>query len=243
MEKGAFIVSQHKEFPKEILFNITENIPSSNQLILKGDIEKALVVLQNIFKDDNKSYMQYFFQILSLAQAGLAGANANPVVALQALANLKYDIVVKMSGIIKNKYMIKLGIYSIAFCLFFVLISFVSYYNNWSSTIYLILIASSMPGVWLSFGARKTQLSFENLHIIEEDRLEPVIRLSFAGLLTLIIGLLFSLGVVNIELGSISTFDINSDFRVTVLIGLLCGFSEQVLSEKVKKYAVELLKN
>jgi hypothetical protein len=55
-----------------------------------------------------------------------------------------------------------------------------------------------MAGVRLSFGARKTSIRFEDLHILEEDRLEPLVRLVFAGLLTLVLALLFSTQAVTI---------------------------------------------
>ena len=98
-----------------------------------------------------------------------------------------------------------------------------------------------MAGVWLSFGARKATFRFEDLHIPEQDRLEPMIRLFFAGLLTVILGLLFSVNAVSLTVGSITTSEINSNFRVALLIGMLCGFSEQILSSKVAKEASSFL--
>lgn len=90
-----------------------------------------------------------------------------------------------------------------------------------------------VAGVWLSFGARKTILKFEDLNIPEEDRLDPPIRIFSASLLTVILGLLFSTGALAVTVGKITTDQINSSVRVALLLGLACGFSEQALSQKV----------
>lgn len=243
MEQGAFIVSQSKEQIREIQFNTTEHSPSNEQLKLRDEVEKTLIVLQSIFKDDDKNYFLYFNQLLSLAQAGLVGPHAYPEVAKSALENFQNDIFTKVGGKIKNKYMKKLGIAVLIMMVISGAFAVISYLFYLPVTNYFVLWISCMPGVWLSFGARKTKIGFYNLHIIEEDRLEPFIKLIFAGLLTEIMGLIFILGIVKINLGGISTELINNDFRIIVLIGVLCGFSEQVLSEKVAKFASELFKN
>src|SRR5258706_3776349 len=127
MEKGAFIVSQHQTDKKEIMFNTTSISPSNAQLKLKNEVERAVIVLQAIFKGDDTNYFLYFNQLVSLAQAGLVGDNANPEIASQALENFKYDILVKMSGVIKNRYMKKLGIKALVLMLIFTGLSYLSF--------------------------------------------------------------------------------------------------------------------
>jgi hypothetical protein len=66
---------------------------------------------------------------------------------------------------------------------------------------FFALWSGCMAGVWLSFGARKATFKFEDLHIPEQDRLAPVIRLFFVGLLTIILGFAFSVGAVAVNIG------------------------------------------
>ena len=84
-----------------------------------------------------------------------------------------------------------------------------------------------MAGVWLSFGARKRHFKFEDLQILEQDLLEPFVRLFFTGLLTLVLGLLLSTKILVIALGSVESWQFTQDSSLALLIGILSGFSEQ----------------
>jgi hypothetical protein len=60
-------------------------------------------------------------------------------------------------------------------------------------------------------------------------------------LLTLLVGLLFSTEVVSVQLGSVNTAELDSNARLALLIGALCGFSEQALSSSVAQQASRML--
>ena len=248
---GAFIVFQDEQDPRDIHFKIGGgSLPvPKEQLDLKTDIESVLTVMRIIFPDD-KDFSHYFRPLLSLAQAGLVGEHARPSVAAGALAALKNEITAREAGKIKNRYMKDLGVKAAALATIALagavgirgvlaykqsqLPSAIQFAN------FLFLWAGCMAGVWLSFGARKTVFRFEDLHIPEEDRLEPFVRLFFAGLLTVIIGLIFTLKAVVVQLGGISSVSIIDSVRVSLLVGLLGGFSEQVLSTAVAKQAARM---
>jgi len=242
--KGAFRVYRSKDNPKDIQFESLGSQTPQDQLRLKDDIEQALVVLNSLILEPEARFEQYFKPLLSLAQCGLVGDAANPEVAARALASWKNDVTVREGGKIKNRYMKMLGRAAVfsgipTLVTSLVVLRYLPRYEI--AGCFLVLWSGCMAGVWLSFGARKASFSFEDLHIPEQDRLEPFVRLFFAGLLTIILGLVFSLDVVTVTLGSISTSEINTKFRVALLIGMLCGFSEQVLSSKVAKQASSLL--
>jgi len=181
--------------------------------------------------------------LLNLARVGLVGEHASPELAARALESLKSDITASEAGRVKNRYMKQLGIRALISSAALALVG--ALLCIWTATrpvaCIAFVLAGCMAGVWLSFGARKAVLRFEDLHIPEEDRLEPVIRLVFAGLLTLVIALLFSLKAIVVTMGATSTDQITSDVRLAVLVGMLCGFSEQVLSTRVAKQAGVLL--
>jgi hypothetical protein len=52
-----------------------------------------------------------------------------------------------------------------------------------------LLLAGCAGGVWLSFGARKTTLTSDELAVPEADRLHPMVRVISATLLTLVLAL------------------------------------------------------
>jgi hypothetical protein len=247
MPKGVFWVGPDKDNPRDIRFQIASQdvteIPE-DQLRLRDEVDRALMILRMLFPDGDSRFNEYFRPMLSLAQAGLVGDAAEPKLASGALEVLKSEITAREGGRIKNQYMKNLGVRALLLCCPVLIAALLTrhYYPNLAYLPnFLFLWSGCMVGVWLSFGARKTFVRFEDLHIPEEDRLEPVVRLFFAGCLTIVIGLLFSLKALVVTFGAISTEQINNSVRVALLIGLLGGVSEQVLSTAVAKQASHLL--
>lgn len=246
--KGYFIVYRDSANNKDIHFqqielNAGEVIPD-DQLALRDKVDSTLTTIRILFEDHSERFEEYFRPLLSLAQLGLVGQSANPALSLRALDSLKSEIVLREGGAIKNGYMKKLGLSSLALglpALFFGIVI-----QNYATDLialgsFFFLWAGCMAGVWLSFGARKIQISFEELGILEQDRLSPPIRLVFAGLLTIIIGLLIATKALTLQLGDFTTANLASDIKVQLLIGLLCGISEQALSSKVSQHAKDFL--
>jgi hypothetical protein len=78
--------------------------------------------------------------------------------------------------------------------------------------------------------------------VLEEDRLEPVVRLIFAGLLTVIFGLLFSTGAVVVKVGALTTADFTRNLQIALLIGMIFGFSETALPSALASQASSFVK-
>jgi hypothetical protein len=243
MAQGAYIVRQEETIPREIYFTIRsdwEGDVPDDQVELHQSIEQACLVLRNMFGDDDPRFSTYFAPLLALSQAGLVGPMAQPKIAKQALQDWKANVLAREAGRVKNGHMKILGLRAIylgvpAFASAIVL----SVYTTASSEIInlLCLWGGCMAGVWLSFGIRKTVLRFEDLHIPEEDRLEPAVRLLFAGILTVFIGLLFITKAVSVTVGAISSSQLSTDLRIAIILGMVCGISELALSSTVTQQA------
>jgi len=248
MAKGFFRVYPDESDPGDIHFEqITlepsETVPEE-QLALRDSVDSTLTTLRLLFKDGSPQQKRYLRPLLSLAQLGLVGTSANPELAQRALASLKAEIVAREGAAIKNGYMKHLGGWAAAFTAVALVAAALLQaadipYSN--GIPYLNLWSGCMAGVWISFGARKVSVEFEDLAILEKDRLSPPIRLVFAGLLTIFIGLLVATGALAIELGSLSAKNFSTDIRVALILGGLCGVSELALSAKVSQHAREML--
>ena len=256
--KGYFDVQPLKD-EKDIDFAVysdtVEKDISIEQKQLRVEVEQTLIVLRGLFKNDDESFNKYFDQLVSLAQAGLRGDkngdNATPIVASEGLTALKKDIMIQEAGKVKNKYLKSLGKASLIFISILIgLILFLNWkaqdsnifltYLIWEN--FFIMLIGTIAGVWLSFGIRKVDLKFEELHIIDEDRFEPLIRILFVSLLAVIIGLLFSTEAVVVKIGTISTTMLNYDSKVALLLGSLLGLGEKMLASKVSEQANKILK-
>jgi len=236
MAKGAFVVFRDKENPRDINFQLASSDISSvpeEQQNLKTEIEKVLIVLRTLFpENENERFEEYFRPLLSLAQAGLVSDNPQTRLSAHTLTELKNEIVVREGGRVKNKYMKRLGLNAILIGCPLLIVALIlnwlapqlQIYKNFS-----LLWFGCMAGVWLSFGARKVCFRFEDLHIPEEDRLEPFVRLCFAGIITIIFGLMFSTGAVEVKVGGILLADFTNNSQIALLLGMVLGFSETVL--------------
>lgn len=243
MAIGIFTIEEYQSDEKKlkgILFRTKKDIPATDdsQLRVKAEVEKILIVIQVVFKENNELFNYYYDQLFSLASAGVTSDNANPEAALMTIVSLKNELVEKEGGKIKNKYLKELG--KKIFMLETVLIPITIVFKCLSPllstfTPFFFLLIGCFPGVWLSFGVRKTNIKFEELHILEEDRLEPSIRLIFTGLLAIFIGLIYDLGIISINVGKISVELFNNDVLCPVFLGLICGFFEKSLPSIIIK--------
>lgn len=243
--RGAFTVYRDQNDSCDIHFQQIElnggAIPE-DQLALKDEVENGLLVLRSLFPKGGAKFESYFHPLLSLAQLGLVG-EANPYLALRTLKNLKLQVIVQEGAGIKNQYMRRLGFSALVIGFpTLVLALYLKHFTALESySSFCFLWSGCMAGVWLSFGIRKPKLRFEDLHVLEADRLSPYIRLFFAGLLTVVLGLLISTEAIAVSIGSLSTQDLEASSKIAFLIGVLCGVSEQTLSEKIGKTATNLV--
>jgi hypothetical protein len=245
MTEGAFFVSQDRENPRDIHFKVaseTTTIPTE-QHELREAVEQTLIVLRGVYPEGAPLFPPYFRQLLSLAQTGLVGKNAQPELAKSALTNLKRDITVREAGRVKNGYMralgwraMILGMPALACTYAFHLIA----PGHPIEAIVLAIWGGCMGGCWVSFGARKPNISFEDLQVLEQDRVEPTLRLIFAGLVAETLALLLSTGAVDVKIGVLSASTLMSSYKVALLVGVLCGLAEQALPSKMLKRANDL---
>lgn len=257
MEKGCYIVNRNPAKADDIVFSVKPDISQVSELQQKLhlEIEKTLVIVRKLFEKTPLELEQYFSQLLTLAQAGLVPENAQPAISLNALQQLKNEIIDKKSGEVKNSYFktlglraLYLGIPPLVLALILKLLNYI--YPNIDSLSNLSVFAnfifvwcSSLLGIWISFGARKTVLTFEELTTIEEDRLEPVMRMIFAGSISLIFSLLFYKQAITINFGTVSSKDISTDVFIAMIFGVSLGLSEQILGKKITKKAASLFDN
>jgi hypothetical protein len=101
-----------------------------------------------------------------------------------------------------------------------------------------LLVAGTAAGTWLSFSLRRVILKFLDLAALEEDRLDPFMRLGFVTGLAIVVGLLMWQRAITVGLGDFTPRVWNSGLS-TVLLGLLLGIAERTLATAVYKRATD----
>ena len=247
-----------------IFFDINAAIatPPQDQLDLKRDAERMLHALTKLFLAPGKvretSFRTSYVQLLRLAQLGLSGPNAVPDIARRALEGMTADLIDNEGGTIKNAHMAALArwalLLSLPFMLAYAILCFTAaddrlgqwletlHINRLTLACFMLLWVGCFFGVVLSYGARTTTMTLNDLTTVDADRWLPQVRLLFAGAITMVLGTFLIVGIVEFKLGnSISTGQLSSYPLIAFLIGALCGLSELTLPGSVAKKATGLL--
>jgi len=234
----------------DINFRVLNPNAPQDQRELKNNIERALTIIKALYHraDDTSKLKEAVAKLVALAQVGLVGANASPVVASDALKALEADIVEREAGPIKNQYMRKLGFWALLFGAPGVAVYLICQHFPWLvvDEIYryralLLVWSGSMAGAWASFGTRKVILAFPDLVALEEDRIEPPLRLIFTGVLTNILALVFTTGVADVTVGSFKASGLIHSGSIAALLGAFAGLAEKVLPSTVLSRASSVI--
>jgi hypothetical protein len=113
---------------------------------------------------------------------------------------------------------------------------------------FMLAAGGAAIGTWLSFSIRRVTLSFEELGVLEEDLLDPGVRVIFVVVLTLTVCLLFWTGAINLEIGNLKTAQLRTGEpgvpigAIAVLVGVFCGIAERALATAISGRAAAFVK-
>ena len=245
--KGYFVVYENEDEQFDIKCDLRPDVEDEVpelQSLLYSEIENTCNVLKALDNTSDEIKRKYFKKLLSLAQVGLVPENsAQPKMAMVALDKLKTEMLHIEGKRIKNRYMKRLGITAIILsaivgcmmCLLFHLLK---------SNVFCMMGYTwfgAMIGAWVSYGARKFQLEFEDMSLIEKDMLEPIIRVIYIGIFSLIFELFLSCGFATITVGNITTESIKNYQEIQILVGIICGLVESKMGIDIYKRANSVL--
>ena len=234
----------------------TPEMPPKEQVDLQLSIDKVLRAVSRLYikcpVPQEEKFRIYYARLFRIAQLGLEGTNAAPEIAKDVLASITADLVDDEAESIKNGHMKNLGKFVVAYsipCLILYLVLCLTPPDALTSALaplridpailanFLILWVGCFIGVWLSYGIRTTTFSLADLTTRDQDRLMPHIRLIFAGTLSMIIGLLCAVNLIEIQIGMVSVTNISDSPMLAFIVGLFCGISELSLPSSIANRA------
>jgi hypothetical protein len=244
----------------DIYFGVDPNAPQpppKEQGELQVETENVLNAVQRLYilnGNPTQKFRRYFMRLFRVAQLGLESASASPDVAKAALAGIVRDLINDEAGRVKNGHLVTLGktvlLFSVPLIVGYVLLSLMpSESLAWlrrlsisrqTAAHFFLLWQGCFVGVWLSYGIRTTNITLADLTTTDSDRLHPHIRLLFASLLTMLLGMLFVLEIVEVKLGSLVVTKISENAMLALVVGILCGISESSLPSYAAKRATAL---
>lgn len=105
----------------------------------------------------------------------------------------------------------------------------------------LCIVIGALAGTWISFGARKFEIKFEDLASLEKDKMTSVIRLIYISVAAIIFTLLMNVGIVDVKIGSVDMGTAFTDIKPAFVIGTLCGLVESRIGIQIYKKAVLII--
>jgi hypothetical protein len=227
------------------------------QSALRSEILNSLTVLNGLIlkEKDQERIGEYVSELRRVAATGLSGPSANPLDAGLWLVALRDRVTSNEGGRAKHRHIKALAKWALGTSGACFVVAFVMQtlppimpflgdrqLNMVPVTNFFFLCAGCAAGVWVSFAARRTRLQFSELHIPEPDQLQPLVRVGFATVFTVILALLLDFEVVKLGLGSRNSGQVLSDNAVAWLIGAICGFTEKLLSQQVLDQVTRILR-
>ena len=190
---------------------------------------------------------EYVRKLAGIGRLGLEGPHTQ--LATLALDGLRREFVAQEAGRIKNAYVRSLGVAAgMAGVIFLTMYTLVQ--TDWLTypfwvihKSFLLAGAGAALGTWLSFSIRRVQLSFDDLAILEEDLLDPSVRVIFVIGLTFTACLLFWTGAINLEIGNLKTAPAFFAGATAFLVGVFCGIAERALATAVSGRAAAFVKS
>src|SRR5262245_17889443 len=242
---------------QEIIFCTGGGTIPPDQLKLREEIGKTLMTLKAIFPENEgtrpktmtaiqRRYADYREKLVRIAEIGLE-TPPDPNSAHQWLEELRADILLREGPRLKNNYMKKLGVAAAALAAVSAVVYFVLRNNPEASHLLyayrnlFVLLTGTMIGTWLSFGLRRPKIEFKDLSALEEDMMEPAVRLLFTGLIAITIAFVFATGMVNVNVGALNSAHLLDNGRSALLIGMLLGVSELALPSMLTRRASQFV--
>lgn len=189
--------------------------------------------------EDPRRKRDYYVRRLALiARAALRDQTA--AYARLALEAFKTDFVAMEADTVKNQYVRMLGWRALIFALIFgagwgaCMTLFADSLVAIKLAPFLLAAVGACAGTWLSFAIRRVVLGFEDLALLEDNRMHPMARVLFVVGLTWLVGLFLESGVVNAEVNGVQ-MALGSSEVVALLIGAMCGIAERALAGAVGK--------
>ena len=193
--------------------------PPQDQSDLQAGVSEVLTVVKKLYLPDDAQplppFRFFYTRLFLIAQLGLEG-NAAPAIAKAGLDRLTQELIDAEGGRVKNQHLARLGVRAASLGALFTalylllclpaaqpLLTAIDVEPQIARS-FMMLWVGCFAGVWVSYAIRTTTFTLRDLVITDADRLQPFVRLVFAGILTAALGLVLALDWGDLKLGRIS---------------------------------------
>lgn len=204
-------------------------------LEFKSDVENFVSVVNFLYKGQREVRENHIEHALNLAELGFSSEGDSDLeISVNSLNELKSSILYSSWNRIRNRIVFTYGLVSVVFL---ALIKIVEYFSDYISYSFFTLLLGAAVGSWISLAVRTKNIDFDSIRAQLHDIGNPLLRIIFTLILSSTFAMFLSVGLVELNIGPISTTDLFADSTVAFSIGVLFGFSEKYLIETLNTKA------
>lgn len=240
----------------------SEESPPQEELVFAAAVDKVAHVLNELCFEQRRMsdarFRHYYVELFSLANLVLQEGRLTLDAGKTLLAGIEEEVI-QLEGVsVKNARIRELaraaGGLSIPFLIAYVALSLLApkphptlqmlHIDPATLASFMVLWVGCFLGVCLSYGLRKPKLTVDDLvATTEPDFFRPVVRLAFAGTLTMILVMFAMLNFVDF---SVAEFKLSKAVQpgyelLAFVLGVICGISELFLPTRILGQTSKLL--
>ncbi|WP_323891600.1 hypothetical protein [Aeromonas veronii] len=223
---------------KDIYFSVNEDAEDIPDEIIsfKNEIEDFIYTIQSLFPNDSVKYNYYYQKIFAIADLAFNSKSNHVKTAKNSMGSLKselsHDATKKIRATILVRYIKRILITSII--LYFLSVAMLFFEFGKDLYHQVMLSVGSLFGCWISIAVRTKKINYEEIVLVLNDEGNSLVRIMFMLILSFSIAILMKGGLLVIELGGVSSKQIDSDIYVALSFGFIIGFAELFFTEKIK---------
>lgn len=204
-----------------------------------------LLKSKGAFKLDDKAYHEFWARVMQAGTAGCTSANVDTALALEALEQIRADILRRKGRAVVYNYLLTLAFWALGgVAIGAALIAIAALLPKAAGMLwgYGYVAIGAMAGAWMSAAVSRRDISFDAIQEYVDIRSEPAIRLLFVLVVALALGLLLDLEVVSISLGeAVDLADFTADSLLALALGLVAGICEKAISVQIIDRATKII--
>ncbi len=220
---------------------INKQICPQKQADLYIECERTLHIIKRLLYTEETRKKYYIDRLHDLAIVGLSSTPVNTELATASLKELTHEILNTEGSKIKNKYMKDLGLaVAMVSILSFLLIHVLFKVDTHLFIVnFLYTTIGTMLGMYVSFGARNYELTFDQLSCLEKDKMGIVTRSIYMILVSNIFLWFLNSKIISIPILTYNPSNWTSLAQYNISLGIICGLVESKLGIKLLNTAVK----
>ena len=187
------------------------------------------------------TYEEFIRRVVQAGYVGCVAKYADPSLALDALTQIRADIVRRVGTPLAYRYLLVLAGWALAGGVVGVVLVLVQHYALPQLSGAGWILIGAMAGAWFSVAAARWQIAFDTIPTYLDFCYEPLVRMLFAALVAAAFALFLHLSILSVKIGAADLGSIGKSVSLGILVGFIAGIAQRALSVQLLERAEKVL--